>query len=84
MYKRQIHVCNTTSAGANASVYLDEDGTTYSAATQMVNALPIEAKGTYPIECGQRGWPMRNSAGNLAVQSSVASALTFTIIGRTR
>ena len=79
-----IHVCNTTSAGANASVYLDNDGDTYDADSLMVNAAPVEAKGTYPIECGQRGWPMRNSAGNLAIQSSVANALNFTIIGRTR
>lgn len=74
----RISVCNTSSSDATFSVYIDADGTTYDQTTALYYQVPLAAKQTAVLT---EFLPISSSSGNLAVQSSVASALTFTVNG---
>ena len=76
---RHIVVCNTSGVAATYRVFLDDDGTTYDESTAIYWDNAIGANAT--ILTLAQGWAMRNSGGNLAVRSSAASALTFSIFG---
>lgn len=71
---------NTTGAADTIRVYQDDDGTTYTAATAIYYDLSIDAGETLVLSLG----PMRNSAGNVAVESATANAVTFTLHGTER
>lgn len=73
-----INVCNVTTSTANFSIYQDDDGSTYSENTALHYDQAVPAKTTIQV---QGFYPMNDSNGNLAVQSSVANALTFTVTG---
>ena len=76
-----IIICNTTGSNVNASIYVDVDGTTYDATTAIMMASVVAANTMLMIEFAN-GLPMnKNTAGNIAVQSSTGNALTFTING---
>lgn len=80
-----IVVCNTTAAPAAFSIYHDDAGSTYSQATALYYGKVLAANDTVLIAI-----PSQNSGiavkpgGNIGVQSSVASALNFTIYGVTQ
>lgn len=76
---RQILVCETAGGAATYRIFLDEDGTTYDESTALFWDNAIAANTTELITA--LGWALKNSAGNLAVRSSVANALTFTVFG---
>ena len=75
-----VLVCNQSLASATYRIFLDDDGTTYDQSTALYYDVTL-ATGT-TSELSMLGWGMVNSAGNLAVRSSVASALTFTVFGK--
>lgn len=73
-----IIVCNVSAADADATIYHDADGTTYNDGTTILPATTLAAGETllYEVEISDH-----QAAGNLAVKTSVASALTFTAYG---
>ena len=75
-----IVIANTGSVSANASVYHDVDGTTYSTATAIQYGTPVDVGGSIHLEF-REGLADYQAAGNLGVQSSVADTLTFTAYG---
>jgi hypothetical protein len=70
-----IIISNSSGAAATFKIYNDDDGATYDETTQIrwnvdsFPKVPNEIKGKII---------MSNPAGNLAVESSVGNALTFT------
>lgn len=74
---KNIVVCNTSTATIRFSIYVDNDGTTYDKSTALHFEQLIRGKQTVRIS----GFDPIATAGNLAVQTSVASGLTFTING---
>lgn len=76
-----IVVANTTGSSANYSIYLDADGTTYDQTTALFYSVALSGNNTDVIEF-LNGMPFDpTGAGNLAIQASVGSALTFTVSG---
>jgi len=73
-----IFITNTTNTTAKVSIFQDNDGTTYDKTTALVFEASV-TKGT-SIEINTY-LPMDNSAGNLAVQVSIADTVTFTVSG---
>ena len=73
-----IIVTNTTSSAVSASIYHDEDGTTYDATTAILESVPLIANQTLHYEGKIYGY---KGAGNIAVKSSIANAITFTAYG---
>jgi len=76
-----IVVCNTSNSSAKYSIYQDDDGTTYDESTALFFEQLIVGKKTILIEFLGPGMAMKNSAGNLAVQTDTINALTFTVSG---
>lgn len=75
---KEIIICNTTGTTAKASIFQDDDGTTFDKTTALAFEVPV-TKGT-TIEFSLF-LPMDNSAGNLAVQTDSGDSLTFTVSG---
>jgi len=73
-----MFICNTSGNDVKASVYQDDDGTTYDESTAIVFDVLITKETLFEINTFL---PMDNSSGNLAVQTEVANALTFTVSG---
>lgn len=73
-----ILVANTSGADATFRVFVDDDGTTYDETTALYWDITVPADQTYPIDAFIA---MNDANGNLAVRTSVASALTFTAFG---
>lgn len=71
-------ICNTSSSEAKFRVFHDDDGTTYDETTALFFDAPIEANQTLEID-GFKA--MNDSAGNFAVRTNTASAITFTLYG---
>ena len=73
-----IKCCHVGILPADVSVYLDDDGSTFSEATALhyqVELFPgetLEVTGTITLN---------DPTGSIGVQSSVANAITFTIFG---
>jgi hypothetical protein len=75
-----ITVCNTSGAAATMRIFLDDNGTTYDQTTALYYDVPVAADDTVSIFF-ERGIFMNDATGNLAVRTSVADALTFTVWG---
>lgn len=69
-------------ADAKFSIYLDQDGTTYSEATALYYQNNLLSGTTLEFHF-EKGIPITKS-GNLAVQTNTASAITFSVYGRNR
>ena len=72
----KILVCNTTGNTPTFRIFLDNDGTTYDETTALYFDTAMSANGTTTIE---GNWWM--NGGNLAVRTSAANELTFTVFG---
>lgn len=70
---------NSSSNIANASIFLDDDGTTYDESTNILWNVPIYPN--MPPLTVEVNICMNNSSGNVAVKTDTASALTFTVSG---
>jgi hypothetical protein len=75
---KSITVCNNTGSADSYSIFLDDDGTTYSEETCLFFDQAIAANETHILSVY---WPMNNSAGNLAVEAATTDAVTFTVFG---
>jgi hypothetical protein len=80
-YVQRIHVCNTTGTAATCRLFLDNDGNTYDETTALEFDKLIGANNSLEFDYGEKGLPMSDDAGNLAVRTGTASALTFTAWG---
>lgn len=74
-----ITITNTTASAVDYSMYIDQNGTTYDESTAIAFSVELPANSTTI-------WDLENpiplfSNGNLAIQSSVADALNFSIYG---
>jgi hypothetical protein len=75
-----IHITNVGAGSANASVFHDEDGSTYDTTTALMYVFPI-AVGEYKQLDFPEGLCGYKAASSVGVQSSVANTLTFTCYG---
>jgi hypothetical protein len=73
-----IVVCNYSSSADAFSIYLDDDGTTYTDTTALYRDVAIPANTTIQIDCH---WGMNNTSGNLAIDAVTASRITVTVFG---
>lgn len=76
-----LFVANTSSGNKTFRVFLDDDGTTYDTTTALFYDVAVVANATNNILSGASPLYMNNSSGNLAVRSSSANDLTFTVFG---
>ena len=75
---RTIYVAEIAGGTATYQICVDDDGTTYDATTALYwNVVSVASK-TVKIETYIA---MNNTAGNIAVRSSIGSNLTFTAFG---
>ena len=75
----RLVICNTTANTPSYRVFHDEDGTTYDQTTALFYDEPMVANTTQIIDL--TGIGMRGTAGNLAVRTSAANEITFTLYG---
>jgi|TARA_R110000803_G_scaffold54828_1_gene111647 hypothetical protein len=75
-----IHIANVGTEASNASIYHDANGSTYNQTTAIMYGTAVPVGGTVIIEL-PLGIGDYQVAGNIGVQSSVASTLNFTIYG---
>lgn len=73
-----LTICNTTSTPATFRVFNDDDGATYDETTALFFDAEIRGNTTVSVT-GFKA--MNNSAGNFAVRTDTADALTFTLFG---
>ena len=73
-------VTNVTANTPSYRVFHDDDGTTYSTATALYYDNAMAANTTEYITFEPPIW-MADSTGNIAVRSSAASEITFTLYG---
>lgn len=79
-----IVVCNTTASNSDFSLYHDDDGSTFDQTSALFYAVPVAGNTTVTISSDSIGAGLQVAAsGQIAVQTSVANALTFTIYGTT-
>ncbi len=80
----RIVIANTTSSSANASLFHDDNGSTFDQTTALLYAVAIPANSTTIIESSGLGSGFHMAAdGQIGVQTGTGSALTFTIYGIT-
>lgn len=72
-----IVIANTTGSPADASLYHDDDGKTYSQATALLYGKAVSANDVLTWEL-----PIRvRAGGSLGIQTDTGSALTFSFYG---
>lgn len=76
-----ILVANTSGSSIDFQICIDDDGTTYTAATAIAWNVPLNDGEIKTFDLGDRGIPLNEAAGNIAVMSATNDAHTFTIIG---
>lgn len=80
----RIVIANTTGSAANASVFHDDDGSTFDQTTALLYAVSIPANSTTMIESGGAGSGITvKPSGQIGIQTGTGNALTFTIYGIT-
>ena len=76
----KIIIAEVAGGTSAASVFVDQDGTTYDESTAVQFTLPSTAFGVREYEF-RDGWEITEDA-NVAVQSATGNAHTYTILGR--
>lgn len=76
----QMLVVNPSAVKVNYRIFQDADGTTYNEGTALYWDKSIDPNRSTTLAIG----PMSNVNGNIAVQVSAASTITFTLIGTER
>ena len=78
----QVLVCNTTGNTPTFRVFLHNAGTTFDQTTALYYDVTVSANSTTSLISHDKGsWWITNSSGNLAVRTSAANELTFTVFG---
>jgi hypothetical protein len=75
---KNLVVSNTTAILATFRVFVDDDGTTFDETTALFFDTPLKGNTTVLIDMYAA---MNDPAGNFAVRTDTASALTFTLFG---
>lgn len=75
---KNIVIANTTATAETFRIFLDDNGATYDQTTSLFYDVAIDANSTIQLDVF---YPMNDSTGNLAIRTSTASALTFTVFG---
>ena len=75
---KSIVICNQSASADSYSIFLDDNGTTYTEATALVFDETIAAKTTVILNVY---WPMNDATGNLAVECATTARCTFTAFG---
>ena len=78
---KSLVICNTSGAPATFRIFHDDNGTTYDETTALFCDTSIAADTTVTITDVIAGNNPAGVAGNIAVRTSVANALTFTAYG---
>ncbi|MGE0373173.1 MAG: hypothetical protein AB7Q01_14995 [Gammaproteobacteria bacterium] len=76
----KVIIANTTGSAADASIYIDADGSTYDETTAILFGKSIGANDSESIEF-EDGLEL-NEDGTIGVQTGTNDALTFTVLGR--
>ena len=76
-----ILVANTSGTSVDYQICIDDDGTTYTEATAIAWNVPLNDGEKDIFNFGEKGMPLNEAAGNIAVMSATNDAHTFTIIG---
>jgi hypothetical protein len=77
-----IVVTNTTGGALSFRLFHDEDGTTYDTTTALYYDKNVPANDSVVLQFNtDQAIFMNNSSGNLAIRSSSANNLTFTVYG---
>ena len=78
----RLVICNTTGTAANASVYHDDNGSTYDESTALRFGLNIPANDAVELAAEALGVGyVISGGGSFGVQSDTTDALTFTLYG---
>lgn len=81
----KIVICNTTGSAAAASVFHDDDGSTFDQSTALLYAKSVPANDYIVIDANSgNGGVMVRPDGQLGIQSGTGNALTFTFYGMTQ
>ena len=75
---KNLVVANTTAILATFRVFVDDDGTTFDETTALFFDVPLLGNTTVLIDMYSA---MDDPAGNFAVRTDTANALTFTLFG---
>lgn len=75
----KIWICNHSNQNRYYSMYFDDNGTTYTTATQMVNQVVVNANNEKWLE---KPLVMDDPAGNLAFLSQSTATFTVKIFGK--
>jgi len=75
---KSVWICNTTASPVTFRIFADDDGTTYDETTALFWDVTVEGNTTIELDTFMA---LNDATGNLAVRTSVASALTFTAFG---
>jgi len=75
---KSVYITNTTPGSVTFRIFADDDGTTYDETTALFWDATIAGNTTIELDTFLA---FNNAAGNLAVRTSSANALTFTAFG---
>ncbi len=75
---KTIVVCNQTASADSFSIFVDDNGTTYTEETAHFFDIPIAAKTTVVLNVW---FAMNDATGNIAVEAATTDAVTFTAYG---
>lgn len=79
---KKVIVCNTSGGSADYSIFHDDDGTTYDQTTALYYTKTLATKTSDVINAEDfAGGISVSNGGTIGVQSSTASALTFSFYG---
>lgn len=76
----QVIVAENSGNTPSYRIFLDNDGTTYDQTTALFYDVATAANTSYEL-ISHGSWWMTDSDGNLAVRTSGANQLTFTVFG---
>ena len=80
----KILICNTTGSAVDASLYHDDDGSTFDETTALIFGKSVSGNDTLTIEVAGPGGGLQLAPdAQLGVKTGTGSALTFTIYGTT-
>ena len=79
----RIIICNTTGSAADASLYHDDDGSTFDATTALIESKSIPANDYLEIKLDGGSGLMIKRSGQIGVKTGTGNALTFTLYGHT-
>lgn len=73
-------IVNTAGVEVSVRVFLDDDGATYDESTVISPGWDVDVPQNGCVQV-EGFFPMNNASGNFAYRSSVANALTITVLG---